>query len=216
VPVVLVVEDLQWAGELSGLLSGLLAGVHLTQPLLLIATARPEYSADDATLAGLLGVEIPDSGPRPWVVYDVPPLSSAAGDALLDAILPGLVLPPEIADELHEKASGLPYYYEEFARMLLRRGIVAPHPDGHFQLTQELTELALPEDIQALLLGRLDMLPQELKELTMRASVLGRSFDRDLLARVQELLELPEARPLDDQLSELVRERVLVRDEGEA
>jgi hypothetical protein len=49
----------------------------------------------------------------------------------------------------------------------------------------------------------------------MRASVLGRSFDRDLLARVHELLEIHEVRPLDDQLSELVQERVLVRDEGE-
>lgn len=99
--------------------------------------------------------------------------------------------------------------------MLLRRRIVAQQDDGAFVLIQELTELALPEDIQALLLGRLDMLPQELKDLTMRASVLGRSFDRDLLARVHELLELHEARPLDEQLDELVHERVLVRDEGE-
>src|SRR5439155_8795468 len=128
-------------------------------------------------------------------------LTSDAGEALLQALLPGLVLPTEIAAELHEKASGLPYYYEEFARMLLRRGIVAPQSietstgdfsrreDGaarrsatevagtRYVLVQELSELALPEDIQALLLGRLDMLPQELKELTMRASVLGRSFD---------------------------------------
>ena len=38
---------------------------------------------------------------------------------------------------------------------------------------------------------------------------------RPLLARVHELLELHEVRPLDDQLSELVAEHVLVRDEGE-
>jgi predicted ATPase len=151
----------------------------------------------------------------PWRVFELEPLTSAAGDALLQALLPGLALPGDIAAELHEKASGLPYYYEEFARMLLRRRIVAQQEDGSFVLVQELTELALPEDIQALLLGRLDMLPQELKELTMRASVLGRSFDRDLLARVHELLELHESRPLDEQLSELVAERVLVRDEGE-
>jgi predicted ATPase len=194
-----------------------LSGVQLRRPLLVIATARPEFDAEDAALAALLGVESPTEGEdKPWTVDEIPPLSGADGEALLQALLPGLILPADIAAELHEKASGLPYYYEEFARMLLRRGIVAPGPAGHYILTQELTELALPEDIQALLLGRLDMLPQELKELTMRASVLGRSFDRDLLARVHELLELEETRPLDDQLAELVAERVLVRDEGEA
>ena len=50
----------------------------------------------------------------------------------------------------------------------------------------------------------------------MRASVLGRSFDRDLLARVHELLELHEDRPLDEQLEDLVAERVLVHEEAEA
>jgi class 3 adenylate cyclase len=216
-PVVLVVEDLQWAGELTGLLAGVLTGVHLPRPLLLVTTARPEYEADAPALAALVGVDPAGVGGdgAAWTVSELPPLSNADGDALLEALLPGLVLPPEIAAELHEKASGLPYYYEEFARMLLRKKIVAAQPDGRFTLMQELTELALPEDIQALLLGRLDMLPQELKELTMRASVLGRSFDRDLLARVHELLEIHEVRPLDDQLSELVQERVLVRDEGE-
>ena len=34
-------------------------------------------------------------------------------------------------------------------------------------------------------------------------------------ARVHELLELHETRPLDDQLSDLVQERVLVREEAE-
>jgi adenylate cyclase len=217
-PILLAVEDVQWLGELSGLLSGVLSGVRLHTPLIAIATARPEFEPTDNALAALLGIEnvsAVDTSARPWAIYELPPLSGEFGEALLQALLPGLELPPDIAAELHEKASGLPYYYEEFARMLLRRGIVAADAEGKYVLTQELTELALPEDIQALLLGRLDMLPQELKELTMRASVLGRTFDRDLLARVHELLELEEPRPLDEQLEDLVHERVLVRDEGE-
>jgi predicted ATPase len=149
-------------------------------------------------------------------VLTLDPLSSGAGSDLLTALLPGLELPADVSAELHEKASGLPYYYEEFARMLIRRGIVEQQDNGRYVLVQELTELALPEDIQALLLGRLDMLPQELKELTMRASVLGRSFDRDLLVQVHELLDFQASTQLDDQLEALVAERVLVRDAGEA
>lgn len=203
----LVLEDVQWLGDSAEVLRGVFEGLRASPPLIILATARPEY----AHTAGALG-EIES------LLCAVQPLGAAAGTELLAALLPGLELPAAVERELHSKASGLPYYYEEFARMLVRRGIAAPRAGTEaaprYELVREVKELALPENVQALLLGRLDQLPRELKELAMHASVLGHSFKAELLARLEERLSaMPEA-VLEQRLGALTTEHVLVAEEA--
>jgi tetratricopeptide (TPR) repeat protein len=57
-----------------------------------------------------------------------------------------------------------------------------------YELIRELDELLIPDDVQMLVLGRLDMLEADLKELVLRASVLGRSFQFGLLSALEERL----------------------------
>ncbi|MCC7479516.1 AAA family ATPase [bacterium] len=207
---VLLLEDLQWLGERAELLRAVLGGLRTQQPLLVLATARPEYQHQPGSL-----------GETATALIEVRPLDSSAGRELLAALLPGLVLPPDVDRELHDKAAGLPYYYEEFARMLLRRGIAAPvdsaAAEPRYQLVAEIRELALPENVQALILGRLDQLPRDLKELAMRASVLGRSFRGELLAELEQRLARQHKVPLEERLEALASEHILQREaEGSA
>lgn len=222
-PVVLVIEDLQWLGDLRAVLDGLLNGASLPQPLVVIATARPEYHPTGAM----------DVSPAP-VVLEVQSLDMHAGRQLVQAILPGLETPTALELELHEKAAGLPYYYEEFCRMLLRRGIVKPATQATqaeaaagaplagapparavaYALDADVTALDIPEDINTLVLGRLDQLAPPLKSLAQRASVLGRAFDCELLLEMEEALGYDAAR-LDEALGKLVDEKVFVQGWGE-
>jgi class 3 adenylate cyclase/tetratricopeptide (TPR) repeat protein len=224
-PVVLVVEDLQWLGALAPLLDHLLANTRTAIPLLVVGTARPEFELASVGMQVAVPVAIeaaPQSRAPELQLVELLPLGAADGTALLAALLPGVELPPQVAAELHDKAAGLPYYYEEFARMLVRRGIVeavdgagevqdegwtndAPGPGEprpappfalpalslpavRFSLVRELDELLIPDDVQMLVLGRLDMLEAELKELVLRASVLGRSFQYGLLSALEARL----------------------------
>jgi class 3 adenylate cyclase/tetratricopeptide (TPR) repeat protein len=202
-PVALIVEDLQWSGEQREIISDLLKHACLPQPLVLVATARPEYHPQPALL-----------GEGELAVFNLDKLSAEQGGEMLQALLPGLALPRPVERELHLKADGLPYYYEEFARMLVRRRLVGEQ-GGQYVLTREIDDLAIPEDIKMLILGRLDQLDPELRSLTGRASVLGRSFLKRLLVRLEERLGTNTPEKLETVLSDLEVQQVLKQELGD-
>lgn len=199
-PVVLVIEDLQWLQDLRHLLTDLLSSSCLPWPLIVVGTARPEYNHEDGAL-----------GEGEACRVELEALQSGSGDQMIAALLPGLRLPAQLLEELHSRASGIPYYYEEFARMLVRRGLVIEGPAG-CALTGSIEHLDVPEDIRALILGRLDQLDPELKALAMRASVLGRSFDCPLLTDLERELGYGTEDHPEIGLASLTAQRVLARE----
>jgi tetratricopeptide (TPR) repeat protein len=201
--VLLVIEDLQWLGDLKDAIQDLLCHACLPRPLIALATARPQYQHEDG-----------DLGEGESCALQLTPLTAADGDLLLDALLPGLKLPTALLAELHDKANGIPYYYEEFARMLERRGLVAVH-NGSCSLASELDELDVPEDVRALVLGRLDQLEPRLKELAMRASVLGRSFSFEMLTALEAELGFSAPGHPGAELEMLIKQHVLVKEPSE-
>lgn len=198
--VVLVVEDLQWLGGLRDVISGVLARAALPCPLVVIGTARPEYQHTPGSL-----------NEGACHLLQLQTLTSSEGEAIMAALLPGLQLPDRIASELHAKSGGIPYFYEDFVRMLVRRGLVQ-QIDGSWQLAAAIDELDIPEDLRALMLSRLDQLPEDARELGRRASALGLSFMRGLLAEVEHLLGFEHPGHPDAELQELVAEAFLRRE----
>ena len=238
----LVVEDIQWLGELADVLAHLLREVRLAPPLVVLATARP--SLDEELLAKLAGAEPASAADTagedklpPYTIIEVNTLTQAQGTWLLEALLPGAELPAALEAELHEKSLGLPYYYEEVARMLLRRGVVVEDPVGAARASPEtrsgsstagdtavaptryktvgtLDSLPIPDDLRTLILGRLDTLPPQLRELAQHASVLGRSFELPMLLKLEELVSGAAADDVRSALAQLQDERILHADLG--
>jgi class 3 adenylate cyclase/tetratricopeptide (TPR) repeat protein len=204
----LLVEDVQWLGELSDELTHLL-GIELAKPLIVCATAR--VAADDAALAALVTNDV-----QRLRIIEVTPLTQVQGATLLAELLPGADLPETLAAELHEKSLGLPYYYEEAARLLLRRGVVAPDgaQSGRFHTVGELDSLPIPDDLRTLILGRLDTLPRQLRDLAQHASVLGRSFELKLLLELEQQVAGLDVGQVHEGLAALQVERVLHPDFG--
>ncbi len=215
-PVMLVIEDLQWMGSLREVITDLLANACLPQPLIAIGTARPEFAATDEELAELTGIGEAglSAGLRPFSVMELPPLERTEGGRLVQKLLPGIKLPGQVERELAEKADGLPYYYEEFARLLVRHGLVVER-EGSFEVKEGVSEVELPEDIRALILDRLNGLEPELRELTGRAAVIGRSFSRKRLQEIEKRLGVGTAERLETGLADLAEQQVLGGEPGD-
>jgi predicted ATPase len=176
-PVVLMVEDLQWADPSSLELLGRFIAQSATARVMLIGTARPEfvmpwpersnfYALKLARLSRrqahavieLVATAADGTGPQDGTDESHSP---ALSDAMMDAIV--------------ARADGIPLYLEELTRTILESG-TARRVDE------------IPATLADSLMARLDRLSAA-KEVAQRASVLGREFAYSLLAAVVGLKE---------------------------
>jgi class 3 adenylate cyclase len=194
-PVVMVFEDLHHADP------GLLDFIdHILEwsrnvPILIVTLARPE-----------LLERRPDwgAGKRSFTSIHLEPLSVDAMRQLLDGLLPGL--PVTARDAIIGRADGIPLYAVETVRMLLAQGRVVLE-EGVYRLAHELSDVAVPETLTALISARLDELDAADRALVADAAVLGQSFGLAGLAAVSGL----DPAVLEPRLRALVRRELLVQ-----
>ena len=180
-PVVMVFEDLQWAD--TGLLDFIDHLLEWTKsvPIYVVTLARPE-----------LLERRPDwgAGRRHFTSIYLEPLSEAEMGDLLAGLVPGL--PPAAVAAIVARAGGIPLYAVETVRMLVAEDRLT-EDNGAYVPAGDLTSLAVPESLQALIAARLDALDPADRSLMSDAAVLGQSFTPAGLAAVagidQTLLE---------------------------
>ena len=195
---VLLIDDAQHADD--GLLDFLeFALTTRGLPLFVLLLTRPELLARRPTLA---------ANPRVVTVH-LQELSSVETQDLLDALVSGL--PGPVRDELATRSEGVPLYAVETVRSLIDRDVVVPRA-GRYAVAGadiDLTDLAAPASLQALVASRLDALPAEQRRVIDVASILGGSFAPDLLRVVRDSLGDGDGEQLDVILAALVRRQLL-------
>jgi class 3 adenylate cyclase/tetratricopeptide (TPR) repeat protein len=192
-PVILVIEDLQWADAgMVDFLDHLLewSGDHA---IFLLVQSRPEGT--DRKGLGL--------SRRSVTALPLDPLPNEVIGELLDGLVSGL--PATARARIVERAEGIPLYAIETVRGLLDKGVVEKGDDGALHLVGELGELEIPPGLTALIASRLDALEQSERQLVKECSVLGGSFPRQAIEAVSDT----DPADLDELLSSLVRKEVL-------
>jgi len=162
-PLVLVLEDLHWADPALLVFVQRLAEWSTGVPILVLCTARPElYERHPGWASGLVNV----------ITLRLGELDHSATTLLAQALLGTALAAREATAELVERSSGNPLYAEEYARLIAE------------QTTTRLTDIAIPETIQALIAARIDTLSLGHKHLLQDASVIGKVFWSGALALV--------------------------------
>ena len=164
-PLVLVFEDVHWAGAALLEFVEYLVDWATGLPFLVVCTTRPELFERHPGWGG---------GKRDSTTISLAPLSREETSRLIAAHLPGVELPGETQIALLERAGGNPLYAGEFARMLADRGIVERR--GQTMQVAAGADIPIPETVQAVIAARLDTLPAERKALLHDAAVVGTVF----------------------------------------
>ena len=194
-PVILVVEDIQWAdAALIEFLEYLLEWSRAF-PIFVLTLARPEVSERHETWG---------AGIRSFTSLQLEPLSDDAIDALLRGLVPGL--PDDAVARIRERADGIPLYAVETVRALLDRGLLEA-VEGEYRVVGDLSDLDVPETLHALIASRLDGLAEAERRLLQDASVLGKTFSARGLAALS-----PHAEDVEGLLATLVRKELLFLD----
>jgi class 3 adenylate cyclase len=180
--VIITLDDLQWADEGSlALLRHLAASEHVMR-LLVLGIYRDSELAHTDALRDALGVlrrqdgvdRIDLSGLDDGGVISF--MESAAGQALDDA---GVGL----AHAVYRETDGNPFFVSEVLRHLTETGAIYQDPTGRWVAADSLEEIALPDSVREVIGGRVARLGKEAGRILSTASVIGRDFDLDLLAR---------------------------------
>ncbi len=171
-PLVLVVDDAQWAtSELLRALGRLTDS--LTGPVLVVVVGRSDL-LDLDWWSQLPALE----------VLPVAPLDDPASERLLRAYLGGADLDPDTRDVMLARAQGNPFFLAELLHLLVDRGLLQRMGDG-WRLTGELPREVLPAGVQAVLAARIDSLDPPAKAVLRDASIAGGRFGVEMVQALE-------------------------------
>jgi predicted ATPase/DNA-binding SARP family transcriptional activator/class 3 adenylate cyclase len=188
-PVVLVFEDLHWADDLSlDLIPLLMEGLFLG-PLLLLCVYRP---VREHRCRHLRTVAAQKCGER-YTELHLRELTHHQSQRLVESLLAIGDLPSAVRDLVLDRSQGNPFFIEEVVRSLIDAGVVY-RENGSWRAREEIDSMVVPQSVQSVILGRVDRLDEDLKHVLQAASVIGRVFRRQVLARAtQQQAELEDA-----------------------
>jgi class 3 adenylate cyclase/tetratricopeptide (TPR) repeat protein len=175
-PVVLMLDDLQWADEASlDWLAQLLTQHDL--PLTLVLGARPALLEHRPAWG--------EGGERHACIV-LTALGSAARRALTDALLQRLPAVPETLRTLVEdQAEGNPYYAEELVQMLIDDGVIDSRSEPWQLHAGKLQAARIPATLVGVLQARLDALAAAERRALQQASIVGPVFWDQALAALE-------------------------------
>jgi DNA-binding CsgD family transcriptional regulator len=172
-PVLIILEDLHWADELSLDVLGHLAGRLATRPLLVMGAYRsdelyPRLPMRDLR-ARLLGQRLTEE-------IRLPRLGLAQTAAMTSALL-GRPAPAQMVQAIHERSDGIPLHVEELLAAV-DEDTLTPQSGAAIQAA------TVPDTLGDAVLSRVRHLAANIRDVASAAAVIGRSFDFDLLTVV--------------------------------
>ncbi len=180
-PVVLLLEDLQWADPASWeyLMEAFLGEVEL-QPngLYILGAARPDWQPP-RQLSELFKTSTLDvSGGANWgISVPLSPLTDQASRELSQEIFKRVPdVPGQVIDLLVERSEGVPYYTEEMVNWFIDHGILDTRLEQWHFFPEKLKEQPLPATLHHLLLTRLSSLSPSERSALQRGAIFGRRF----------------------------------------
>jgi class 3 adenylate cyclase/tetratricopeptide (TPR) repeat protein len=174
-PLIVVLDDLQWAEPPVIDLVEQLAERPVDVPMLLICIARPEFLEARRDWG---------SGKPNSTTITLDPLNPEETGTLISRLLEIEALPANLRAQIIERSAGTPLFCEEFIQMLIDDGRLV-RDGASWRAMGQIDQIDVPHSIQAVLAARLDGLPDNEKGVLQAASVVGERFE---MAQVRELV----------------------------
>lgn len=191
-PLVLLLDDIQWADKGSLLLLRHLGSIDRPMRLLVLATYRDNEAAALLDTLGALHrqtgisrIDLKGLDDREVLQCVEAIVGPAAGDAAL-----------RLARAVHSETDGNPFFVTEILRHLTETGTISG--EGRWVGPHAMRSLALPDSVREVIGARIARLGGQSARVLGLAAVIGRDFDFDLLARTSAMQESPLLDLLDE------------------
>jgi class 3 adenylate cyclase/tetratricopeptide (TPR) repeat protein len=174
-PLVLAIEDLHWidkpSEECISYLIDWLANMHI----LLILLYRLEYTHKWGSKFYYTKVGLKQLG-------------TASSNELVQALLEGGEVVPELRGLVLSRSGNNPLFVEELIHSLLENGTIQKK-NHQYVLTRNASDIQVPDTIQGIIAARIDRLEESLKRVMQVASVIGREVAFRILQTIMGMSE---------------------------
>jgi class 3 adenylate cyclase/tetratricopeptide (TPR) repeat protein len=182
-PILLVMEDFHWADDLSRDMLESLVNLAQDAPVFFCVITRPTPEAPLDLFTS--PAKEASSGPSS-LFLELEPLSPEHSRLLLAHLIDLSDLSDRLVDTILDRAQGIPFYIEEFVRMLVEKDILRLGEERwRVASTVALEALEIPTTLRGLMMARVDRLPQDLQHVLRNAAVIGLQFSAQLLEEVE-------------------------------
>ena len=196
-PLVIAVDDLQWASQLDVEFLSYLPHAVRGHPVLVIATARPDIPPEIENFVSKL------ASTRRLRRLTLAPFDSRQTYAWLQATFGALRIRPADVRRIHHVTTGSPFAIAEVVRQLVDTDRIRREDDDW--ACDDLFDVGLPDTVQALVESRLAELDPMVREALEIACVVGEEVRFETVQAASGLSE----EDLETRLEEATRQRVL-------
>jgi class 3 adenylate cyclase/tetratricopeptide (TPR) repeat protein len=196
-PVVLVLDDLQWADPASLHLLTHLAGEDMTARVLVLGAFRDTALLQAAALREALGMFRRHGGVER---LDLRGFDHAGVVSCMEALAGYALVGDEmhLADAVYRETDGNPFYVVQILRHLVESEAIFQDPSGRWVSKGSFATITLPDSVREVIGGRVVHLGESIERMLDVAAVIGRDFDADLLGRAlsiphDELIDMLDA-----------------------
>lgn len=194
-PVLYLVEDAQWIDPSTLALLRQLSSQIADQRVMLLITARPEFTPDWKPLAQLTTLSLER-------------LSAQHSSDMVHQLCGKRRLPSEVSARILKRTDGNPLFIEEVTRLVLDSDLLEL-VGSRYLLQGNLSQLAIPDTLNDSLMARIDRMSSAC-EVARIGATLGREFSLELISAVSGM----DRRALLGDLQRLVEAGLLLREGG--
>jgi tetratricopeptide (TPR) repeat protein len=176
-PVVIFLEDIHWADDISLDMVSRIGEFTQQHPILIVCASRPNlferrpYWGEGQTYHSRI---------------ELHPLSKRESRQLVEEILKlAADIPADLRELIVRGAEGNPFYTEELIKMLIEDGVVFPSEETWEIYLTRLEQVDIPSTLAGVLQARLDSLPVHERTVLQQASVVGRLFWDRIVTYIQ-------------------------------
>jgi len=199
-PIILILDDLQWADKQTFLLLKHIARLLEQAPVFVLGTFREAAHARAYPLSDAI------ADMRRYGACRRIPLEGLDAEDVeaMIGVRVGKDASPAFIRAVFEQTEGNPFFIEEMLRHLQETGAIYQR-NGRWQTDLTIHQIGIPDGVKDVIDRRLSQLSEECNSVLTIASVIGREFDIKSLGRASDLSE----DRLLDLLEEAVASRVL-------
>jgi tetratricopeptide (TPR) repeat protein len=178
-PLLLALEDLQWADESTLLFTEYLAPLLSAMPVLVIGTYRDVEVDRHHPLTRVIG----QLAHRDLVERVSPRRLSFDGVGAMLRTLTGQAAPEELVQLIHRETEGNPFFVQEVCLHLVESGVLLDDR-GRLRSDLRVDDISVPESIRLVLGQRLDRLAASTRKVLIAAAISGSAFTSEIVGEI--------------------------------